>query len=392
MGKHAVPSRYRIPRAHPAAPVGAQRADNVVFARLPVAAYSLDRDRRIAAVSDRWLDLLGYARTEVIGRPIAAFMTSESVARMDSNWDDAVRARAARDLERRFLCKSGEVREVLLSCAIADGAPRRRWRSVCVLIDVTAHRRAEAALCESERRLRQAEKMGALGQLAGGIAHDFHNVLQAVQGGATLLQRRPGEPERVLRIAGTILAAAERGLAITRRLLVFSRRGDLRAEPVDIAVLLHGLADLLVHTLGSGVAVRVEAASGLPMLLADKGQLETVLINLATNARDAMAGQGSLTLTATAEIAADGADRTLMGVLRPGRYIRLSVADTGSGMDADTLERALEPFFTTKPVGQGTGLGLPMAQGFAEQSGGGLHISSAPGQGTTVSLWLPVVV
>jgi PAS domain S-box-containing protein len=277
--------------------------------------------------------------------------------------------------------------------------------------DITERRAAEEALRQLaetlERRvaeevatreaaqatLAHAQRMEALGQLAGGIAHDFNNVLQAVQGGARLIRGSLDEPERVRRLSGMIAEAAERGASITRRLLAFSRRSDLRAEPLDAAALLGDLREILAHTLGAGVEARVQVPPRMPPLLADKGQLETVLVNLAANARDAMAGIGAITLSAVAEqitaaqVEAEGARSA---TLRPGTYVRVSIADTGAGMDAATLARAAEPFFTTKKAGKGTGLGLAMARGFAEQSGGALAIESAPGQGTTVRLWLPV--
>jgi PAS domain S-box-containing protein len=241
-------------------------------------------------------------------------------------------------------------------------------------------------LAEAQARLAHAQRMEALGQLAGGIAHDFNNVLQAVGGGAAVLARRAGEPEQVQRLARMIAEAAERGSAVTRRLLAFSRRGDLRAEPVEPVSLLAELREVLAHTLGAGIRVEVLSPPDLPPLLADKGQLETVLINLATNARDAMDGQGTLLLAAAEE----GAGAGHPAGLEPGDYVRLEVRDTGSGMDAETLARATEPFFTTKAPGRGTGLGLAMARGFAEQSGGALAIESAPGAGTAISIWLPV--
>jgi CheY-like chemotaxis protein len=188
-----------------------------------------------------------------------------------------------------------------------------------------------------------------------------------------------------------VVDAASRGAAVTRRLLTFARRADLRAEPVDVADLLTAMREILRHTLGSGIEVRVQVAPGVPALLADRGQLETVLVNLAANARDAMGGAGVLTLSAIHESVANGNGATAGAAgLKAGAYVRLSIADSGVGMDATTLARATEPFFTTKPRGQGTGLGLAMARGFAEQSAGALTIESAPGSGTTVRLWLPV--
>jgi PAS domain S-box-containing protein len=244
-----------------------------------------------------------------------------------------------------------------------------------------------AAREAAQQRAAHAERMQALGQIAGGIAHDFNNVLQAVSGGAALIERRPADVERVLRNARLVLDAAKRGAAITSRLLAFSRRGDLRAENVDTVALLTDMAEVLTHTLGSSVVCKVVVPPGLPALFADRGQLETVLVNLATNARDAMPSGGTLTLAAESEAVSIGAPHP--AGLTPGLYVRIVVSDTGSGMDHAVLARVTEPFFTTKEPGRGTGLGLAMAKGFVEQSGGSLSIDSAVGQGTRISLWLP---
>ncbi len=257
--------------------------------------------------------------------------------------------------------------------------------------ELEARLRDEAAAREAaQARLAQSRRLEALGQLAGGVAHDFANVLQAVQGAARLaaerLERDPGSARGLLDLIGD---ASRHGASITRRLLGFARRGELRVEAVDAAVLLKELEEVLAYTLGaSGPHIRIEAVPGLPTVLADKGELEAVLVNLATNARDAMPQGGTLTLVAVAEDIV-GDDTPLPAGLRPGRYVRLSAADTGTGMDGATLTRAAEPFFTTKPEGEGTGLGLAMARDFAEQAGGGLAIASEPGRGTTVTLWLP---
>ena len=259
-----------------------------------------------------------------------------------------------------------------------------------------ARRRTQFALEVARRervsaleQLAQAQRMEALGRLAGGVAHDFNNVLQAVLGGTRALQRRTADPAAVQRLAGIVLEAAERGASVTRRLLAFARRGELRAEAVDTLTLLNGMVEVLAHTLGTNIEVRLAAAPELPPLLADRGQLETVLVNLAVNGRDAMEGKrdGVLTLSARPEDIPPGAEHP--SGLMPGQYLRLAVRDTGIGMDAAVLAHAAEPFFTTKPKGKGTGLGLAMAKGFAEQSGGAFHIESAQGKGTTVTLWLP---
>jgi CheY-like chemotaxis protein len=227
--------------------------------------------------------------------------------------------------------------------------------------------------------------MIAMGELAGGIAHDFNNVLQVIAGRADMIERCRESPQEVLRLAHLLRQAAQHGGAISRRLLAFARRDMLEIEPVDLVEVLRGLYDLLGHPFGSDIEIRVEAEAGLGPILADRAQLEAVLLNLAANARDAMPKGGQLTFSAGRETVAQGRDDV---PLKPGRYVRLSVADSGMGMDAATLRRATEPFFTTKPGGKGTGLGLSIAQGFAQQSGGALAIRSEPGSGTIVSIWL----
>ncbi|MDQ2801883.1 MAG: ATP-binding protein, partial [Pseudomonadota bacterium] len=221
--------------------------------------------------------------------------------------------------------------------------------------------------------------------LASGIAHDFNNVLQSVVGGIALIELRLGEGDAARRYTRLILDAAERGAAVTGRLLAFARHQELEAAPVDPGNLLAGLGEMLAPTLGASIALRVESEPKMPALLADKGQLETVLVNLVANARDAMPGGGTLTLVAAVEPVASEHPAGLT----PGSYVRLSVGDTGVGIDRQLLARVTEPFFTTKPSGEGTGLGLAMAKNFAEQSGGALAIESERGRGTVVSLWLP---
>jgi len=277
---------------------------------------------------------------------------------------------------------------LLASWLALRGAQAEREASARLRATLEDLRRETAQREAAEMRARQAQRMEALGQLAGGIAHDVNNVLQAAASGARLIARRPDDAEGVARLAGMVLEASERGASVARRLLAFARQGELRAAEVDAAALFENLGEVLGHTLGAELQLRVEVPPGLPPLRADKGQLETVLLNLATNARDAMAEGGGGVLTFGAQLETVEAAGHPAG-LAPGAYLRLTVADTGAGMDAATLARATEPFFTTKPPGKGTGLGLAMARGFAEQSGGALAIDSRPGRGTAVTLWLP---
>jgi signal transduction histidine kinase/ActR/RegA family two-component response regulator len=305
-----------------------------------------------------------------------------------------------RFVPRRFRC---------IGATIAGGP---LGRAVYMLLDVTEQKQLEDALRDlnatlearvaaeiaarlrAQEMARHADQMRTLGQLAGGMAHDFNNVLQAISGGARLLSRRIDRPDAAMPLIQLIIDAADRGASITGRLLSFAHRGELRADPVDMLALLRDLGVVLTHTLGSGILVQVRAPPHLPAALIDKAQLETVLINLATNARDAMPHGGQLLITVEpAALPKEGrSDVPEAGGplgLRPGRYLCLSVTDSGTGMDAATLARVSEPFFTTKPVGRGTGLGLAMARGFADQSGGALHIASVLGEGTVVTLWLP---
>jgi signal transduction histidine kinase/CheY-like chemotaxis protein len=245
---------------------------------------------------------------------------------------------------------------------------------------------ALAARDAAHERLARGQKIQALGQLAGGIAHDFNNILQTVIGAATIIERRPEDGERIKRLARMTLEAVSRGASITHRLLSFARRGKLGAEPIATAELLDGVLEVLAHTLGSPITVRTDTKPNTPGLFADRGQLETALLNLGVNARDAMPNGGTLTLSAREERVAAGSAHP--AGLAPGNYVRIDVEDTGTGMDAATLSRVTEPFFTTKPPGVGTGLGLSIVRGFAEQSGGAMLIESTFGSGTVVTLWL----
>ncbi len=285
----------------------------------------------------------------------------------------ATHAHPVTDAAERVTSLIGLTEDVTATVAARQGLERE----AAALETLAADR--GVALAASEARLAEASKMEALGRLAGGIAHDFNNVLQAVEGSASIaLRSMENDPETARRFLRLAADACARGASVTERLLAFGRRSPLRAVPLDAAVLLEGLADMLRPTLGAPVAVRVECLPGLPPLLADRNRLEAVLVNLANNARDAMAGGGRLLL------AADLAPPTAVGAT-----VRLRVVDEGEGMTPEVLARVSEPFFTTKPMGKGTGLGLAMARGFAEQSGGNFAIESALGRGTTVTLVLP---
>jgi signal transduction histidine kinase len=243
-------------------------------------------------------------------------------------------------------------------------------------------RERETALAQ----LFEAQKMDTIGQLTGGVAHDFNNLLMAVLGSLSLLEKRLSpDDQHNRRLVQNAVQGAQRGAALTQRLLAFSRRQELKPESIDVAQLVTGMMELLKRALGHGIYLKLNFPSLLPPVLADANQLELALLNLALNARDAMQTGGKLMIAAAAETkTASGPEQ-----LAAGDYVRITIADTGVGMDDITLAKATEPFFTTKGPGKGTGLGLSMVHGLAAQSGGKLRIHSEPNTGTIVDLWLP---
>lgn len=241
--------------------------------------------------------------------------------------------------------------------------------------EIADRERAEAALVQSQ-------KMEAVGQLTGGIAHDFNNLLTVVLGGLDMIERSTDEP-RTKRLAHNALQAAERGAKLTGQLLAFSRSQRLDLKPTIVAERVRKMAELLAHTLGPAIELKLDLRTGATPVVADATQLELALLNMAINARDAMPGGGTLTIATREEHVRSDPE------LPDGDYLELRVIDTGTGMSPDVAERAFDPFFTTKEVGQGTGLGLSMVYGIARQSGGTARIESTPGLGTTISVLLP---
>ncbi len=241
-----------------------------------------------------------------------------------------------------------------------------------------------AELERSQKTLQQIQKMEALGQLTGGVAHDFNNLLMAVVGSLELLRKRVPQDAKLLRLVDNAMEGALRGSALTKRMLAFARQQELKSERIDVADLVDGMMELMTRSLGPTIELKIDVPRGISAVEADANQLETALLNLAVNARDAMRGEGVIAITGREQDFSGGE-----GGLRPGRYVCLAVTDTGQGMDDATLKKAVDPFFTTKEVGKGTGLGLSMVHGFTEQSGGCLMLKSAPGKGTTAEICLP---
>lgn len=256
--------------------------------------------------------------------------------------------------------------------------------------DVTAEKQQADALRQAEEALRQSQKMEAVGQLTGGLAHDFNNMLAGVAGHLELikLRLRMGQTGDLLTRIDAALGVTQRAAALTHRLLAFSRRQALDPKPTSVNALVMSMTDLIERAAGPSIAVRTRLAAALWTTLCDPNQLESALLNLANNARDAMP-EGGLLVIETENVTLSAAQARRHGDLRPGEYVQVSVRDNGAGMAPEVVARAFDPFFTTKPMGQGTGLGLSMVYGFAHQSGGNVRIESRAGQGTEVRLLLP---
>jgi PAS domain S-box-containing protein len=351
------------------------------------AIYMLDPDGNVSSWNAGAQRIKGYEPHEIIGQHFSRFYTEEDRA---EELPRKALETASRD--GRFEKEGWRVRK--------DGT--RFWATVIIdairteegsLIgfakvtrDITDKRQAQEALEAAQRELFQAQKMEAVGQLTGGVAHDFNNLLMAIMGSLEIARRRALKGENVVDLIDNAISGAKRGASLTQRLLAFSRKQDLKLEVVDTRNLIQGMTELLQRSIGPTIEISTTFPLSLPAVLSDPNQLESALLNLVVNARDAMPDGGMITISARKHSVKNGQ----VPDLAAGDYVCLSVKDEGQGMDVETLEKATTPFFTTKGVGKGTGLGLPMVQGLMAQSGGRLLMKSAPGQGTTAELWLPV--
>lgn len=327
--------------------------------------------------------ILGYSREELLETDF------QSITHEEDLQADLVMVRETLDgkretyqIEKRYVHRQGRAVWALVSVSLirdVGGAPRY---FISQVMDFSEHRLME-------EQLRQSQKMEAVGQLSGGIAHDFNNLLGVILGNLDLLERALGGNEQALKRVRIAQKAAARGADLTRRLLAFSRRQQLSAEPVAVAECAANVLEMGRRTIGPDVVIETKIANALPPVLADAAGLENVLLNLVINSRDAMPEGGSITMAARLAELDEAYPGVKAGELKAGRYVCIAVTDTGEGMAPDVLQRVFEPFFTTKGRGKGTGLGLAMVYGFAKQSGGHVSIYSEPGHGTTVKLYLP---
>ncbi|MDP4004227.1 PAS domain-containing sensor histidine kinase [Methylobacterium sp. NEAU K] len=340
-------------------------------------------DGTITAVNPAWTEVLGWREDELIGINLIDFVHPDDLARTVEGARQLSEGRSHARFDNRYRHRDGSYRWITWAARPGEGVINAVGR------DFTAERERADALAAAEEALRQSQKMEAVGQLTGGIAHDFNNLLAGISGSLELIQTRlsQGRVMDVDRYINAAQGASKRAAALTHRLLAFSRRQTLDPKPTDVNRLVAGLEELIRRTVGPSVTVEVVGAPGLWPALVDPPQLENALLNLCINARDAMPDGGRITIeTANTWLDARAARRHDMP---PGQYLSLCVKDTGIGMPPEIVGKVFEPFFTTKPIGQGTGLGLSMIYGFAQQSGGQVRIASEVGQGTTVCLYLP---
>lgn len=353
------------------------------------AIYMLAPDGRVTNWNLGAQRIKGYQPEEVIGQHFSMFYTQQ-----DREAGEPQRALEIATREGRFENKAWRVRKdgtQFLAHVVVDPI----WGDTGTLLgfakitrDITEVTQAQQALEKTREALFQAQKMQAIGQLTGGIAHDFNNLLTVILGNLEIVRRRAAEDPRITRLLDNAAQGALRGVSLTQRMLAFARRQELKTESVEIPTLVQGITGLLRSSLGPSVSIETRFAPELEPVMADVNQLELAVLNLATNARDAMPEGGKLVIGAKMQ---EIHDQTMLS-LPAGRYVCLSVTDTGEGMDDATLGSAMDPFFTTKGVGKGTGLGLSMVHGFIEQLGGRFILKSCKDVGTTAELWLPVAV
>ncbi len=350
------------------------------------AIYMLDADGIVTNWNAGAQRIKGYAPDEIIGRHFSLFYTPEDREKGEPQRTlQAAVDNGSAEKEGWRIRKNGETfwASVVIDPIRDDAGEVIGFAKVTR--DLTEQRKVQAELDAAREALFQAQKIEALGQLTGGVAHDFNNLLTAVLGSLELVRRQIGD-ERQLNLIDNAIKGASRGISLTQRMLSFARKQELALQPVAVDVLVAEMGDLLQRSLGPLIRIETDFPADLATAAADSNQLEAAVLNLAVNARDAMPEGGVLRVGAKNE----SVGRGHRSGLPDGDYIRLSVADTGSGMDAKTLAQATDPFFTTKGVGKGTGLGLSMVHGMAEQLGGRLQLNSQVGRGTTVEIWLPV--
>jgi PAS domain S-box-containing protein len=341
-------------------------------------------DGTITAINPAWTTALGWPEADLVGRRFLDLVHPDDLEGTLKEVAHLSEGLTTLRFENRYQHRDGSYRWLSWTAVPDENFIH------AVARDMEAEKQAQAELEHAQEQLRQSQKMEAVGQLTGGIAHDFNNLLTGVIGSLDMMQRRMarGEADRVQHYASAAMTSANRAAALTHRLLAFSRRQPLDPKPVNANRLVAGMEELLRRTIGEAVRLEIVTAGGLWQTLCDPHQLESALLNLAINARDAMPEGGTLTIE-TCNAHLDSAYAARHRDVKPGQYVCICVTDTGVGMTPDVISKAFDPFFTTKPIGHGTGLGLSMIYGFARQSEGYAKIYSEVGEGTTFKLYLP---
>ena len=343
----------------------------------------INADGMLESTNPAWSNVLGWAASELASRPFSDFVHPDDRDRTNRVWAEAMAGQPILRFEHRYRTRNGDYRW-LSWVAVPEGG-----KVYCSGRDITGEKEQAAELAMAQEALRQSQKMEAVGQLTGGLAHDFNNLLTGISGSLERLQTRiaQGRIDDLDRYANAAQGAARRASALTHRLLAFSRRQTLDPKPTDINRLVAGMEELIKRTMGPEISIETAAGAALWTILVDPSQLENALLNLCINARDAMPGGGTLRISTDNSPLDERAAREQE--MAPGQYVSLCVIDSGIGMPPEVIARAFDPFYTTKPIGQGTGLGLSMVYGFVRQSGGQVRITSDVGEGTTVCLHLP---
>jgi two-component system cell cycle sensor histidine kinase/response regulator CckA len=362
--------------------VESERLYRSTFDAAPVGIVHLGLDGQWLRVNQRLCDLLGYSREELQGCAVRELLQSEAVA----GEAEGLRQMAAGTLDRhvvdekRYRRQDGTFMWARINLSVHRDSEGQFQRFISVVEDITERRALEA-------QFRQANKMDAIGQLASGVAHDFNNLLTVILGFSEIISKDTTLASEHREDLDEVILAARRAAVLTKQLLAFSRQQVMNAAPLDVNGLIKEMAGMLERLIGEHVEVTLNLAPTLPLVLADRGQLEQVVMNLVVNARDAMPGGGRVTIE-TKEVELEDSifhDETIV----PGPYVMLAVTDTGTGMSQDTQRHIFEPFFTTKKTGEGTGLGLSTVYGILKQSKGHIWVYSEPGHGTTFKVYLP---
>lgn len=338
---------------------------------------------RILDANPAWSAILGAEISNVVGKLVAELAWPNDANLVQHGFDNVLR-QGGGAFESRMEHVDGSPRWVSWTASRESEAIYLYGRHI------TVEKEQERALHEAEAQLRQSQKMEAVGQLTGGIAHDFNNMLTGIMGALDIIRRRlaSGKLDGVERFMDAATVSAQRAAGLIHRLLAFSRRQPLDRKPIDVRQLILNMRELLDRSLGEQIQLLVKPAPDSWVAITDANQLENALLNLAINARDAMPNGGQLSIE-TRNVTLVAGEVPGLAIQRQQDFIAISVRDTGTGMSAEVLEKVFEPFFTTKPLGQGTGLGLSMVYGFAQQSGGGVDVKSSLGQGTSITLYLP---